>query len=145
MKKIFVVLFVGFAFFAGISSAKAQYGPYGFDAAMEWQQAQRLNQISAQTAMMQAEVLNYYQQQAAAATMHMMTNPFVPMPGVFTYDGVYITPETVNEYTKEKVSCDHCNNGYNSRYILCGGECKEIKSRCVYCHGTGYVTRTVRK
>lgn len=135
--------------FAGISSANAQcdylldYGPGSI--AWSWQMQQQINAMSAQTAAMRQQVLNYYQQQAAAATQWMQTNPFQPMPGVMTYDGVYVTPETVNEYHKEQVECEHCDGGYNYRTIyMGGGETRQTKSRCSWCHGNGYVTQTVK-
>ncbi len=134
---------------AGISSASAQsdylldYGPGS--PSWCWQMQQQINAMDMQTAMMQQQVLNYYQQQAAAATQWMQTNPFQPMPGVMTYDGVYVTPETVNDYHKEEVSCDHCDGGYNYRTVyMGGGESRQIKSRCSWCHGTGHVTKTVK-
>lgn len=132
---------------AGLTSANAQYyldyGPGSI--AWDMQMQQRENAIRMQNAMMQAQILNYYQQQAAAATQWMQTNPFQPMPGVVTYDGVYVTPETVNDYHKEEVSCDHCDGGYNYRTVyMGGGEYRQVKSRCRWCHGTGHVTKTVR-
>ena len=130
----------------GASSAKAQayldYGPGSISWCM--QMDQQINAMRAQNAAMQAQIVSYYQQQAAAATYHLMTNPFQPMPGVVTYDGVYITPETVNDYHKEDVDCEHCDGGYNYRTCYMGGESRQVRSRCSYCHGKGYVTRTVR-
>lgn len=135
--------------FAGISSASAQcdylldYGPGSISWC--WNMQQQINAMSAQTSAMQQQVLNYYRQQAAAATQWMQTNPFQPMPGVMTYDGVYVTPETVNDYHKEQVECEHCDGGYNYRTIyMGGGETRQTKSRCNWCHGNGYVTRTVK-
>ena len=132
---------------AGLTSANAQYyldyGPGSI--AWDMQMQQRENAMRMKNAMMQAQILNYYQQQAAAATQWMQTNPFQPMPGVVTYDGVYVTPETVNDYHKEEVSCDHCDGGYNYRTVyMGGGEYRQVKSRCRWCHGTGHVTKTVR-
>ena len=101
----------------GISSVSAQsdyllnYGPGS--PSWCWQMQQGINAMSMQNAMMQQQILNYYRQQAAAATQWMQTNPCTPMPGVVTYDGVYVTPETVNSYHKENVTCEHCNGGYN--------------------------------
>ena len=89
----------------GISSVSAQsdyllnYGPGS--PSWCWQMQQGINAMSMQNAMMQQQILNYYQQQAVAATQWMQTNPCTPMPGVVTYDGVYVTPETVNSYHKE--------------------------------------------
>ena len=134
--------------FAGINSVKAQsdyllnYGPGS--ASWCWQQQQQINAMSMQNAMMQAQILNFYRQQAANATQQLMNNPFQPMNGVITYDGTYVMPENVNKYRKEKVDCDNCNGrGYNYRTIYTGGENKEIKIRCTFCHGSGKITRTV--
>ena len=109
-----------------------------------WQQQQEINAMAAQTMMMRQQVLNYYSQQAAAATQWLQTNPCAPMPGVVTYDGVYVTPETVNNYHKENVACEHCNGGYNYRSVYVGGgQSRQQKTRCGWCHGKGYVTKTV--
>ena len=147
MKKFQIIIVTAIFSVVGMSSAKAQnylldYGPGSIPWCMQMQQ--RINAISMQNAMMRAQTLAYYQQQAAAATQHLMNNPFQPMSGIVTYDGVYITPDTVNDYHKEQVDCEHCDGGYNTRTYLVGGECKEIRSKCTYCHGNGYVTKTVR-
>lgn len=134
--------------FAGISSASAQsdymldYGPGSIS--WSWQMQQRDNAIRMQNAMMQQQVLNYYRQQAAAASQWMQTNPYQPMPGVTTYDGVYVTPGTVNDYHKENVTCEHCDGGYNYRSVYSSGQTRQFKSRCSWCHGKGYVTKTVK-
>lgn len=147
MKKIEIVIMTVVFSVIGAVSANAQnyfldYGPGSIPWCM--QMDQRINAMSMQNAAMQAQVLSYYQQQAAAATQHMINNPLQPMQGVMTYDGVYITPDTVNDYHKEQVDCEHCKGGYNTRYYVIGGECKEIRQKCTHCHGKGYVTRTVR-
>ena len=147
MKKIQFIIVTAILSIVGMTSAKAQnylldYGPGSIPWCM--QMDQQINAMRAQNAMMRAQTMAFYQQQAAAATQHLMNNPFQPMPGIVTYDGVYITPDTVNDYHKEQVDCEHCDGGYNIRAYLIGGECKEIRQRCTYCHGKGYVTRTVR-
>ena len=147
MKKIQFIIVTAILSIVGMTSAKAQnylldYGPGSIPWCM--QMDQQINAMRAQNAMMRAQTMAFYQQQAAAATQHLMNNPFQPMPGIVTYDGVYITPDTVNDYHKEHVDCEHCDGGYNTRAYLIGGECKEIRQRCTYCHGNGYVTRTVR-
>lgn len=136
-------------FITSLSSASAQsdylldYGPGS--ASWCWQMQQRENAISAQNAMMRQQVLNYYRQQAAAATQWMQTNPCTPMPGALTYDGVYVTPKTVNNYHKENVTCEHCDGGYNYRSVYMGnGQSRQVKSRCNWCRGKGYVTKTVK-
>ena len=147
MKKIRIIIVTAVLSILGATSAHAQdylldYGPGSIPWCMQMQQ--RINTISMQNAMMRAQTMAFYQQQAAAATQHLMNNPFQPMPGIVTDDGVDITPDTVNDYHKEQVDCEHCDGGYNTRASLIGGECKEIRQRCTYCHGKGYVTRTVR-
>lgn len=147
MKKIQFIIVTAILSIVGMTSAKAQnylldYGPGSIPWCM--QMDQQINAMRAQNAMMRAQTMAFYQQQVAAATQHLMNNPFQPMPGIVTYDGVYITPDTVNDYHKEQVDCEHCDAGYNTRVYLIGGECKEIRQRCTYCHGKGYVTRTVR-
>ncbi len=146
ISKLFITLSISVA---ALASASAQsdyllnYGPGS--PSWCWQMQQDINAISMQNAIMQQQIVNYYQQQAAAATQWMQTNPFQPMPGVVTYDGVYITPETVNDYHKERVECEHCDGGYNYRTVyMGGGETRQVKSRCSWCHGNGYVTRTVK-
>lgn len=145
MKKILVLLTISFA---SISYAMSQnylldYGPGSIP--WTYQMQQEINAMSMQNAMMQAQILNYYNQQAAAATNNLINNPLQPMPGVMTYDGVYITPQTVNDYHKETVDCEHCDDGYNYRTTYMGnGKYKQIKSRCIYCHGKGTITKTIR-
>lgn len=146
MKKFFLTLSL---VIAGLTSANAQcdyllnYGPGGL--AWTWQMQQQLNAGNAYLAAMQQQTVNYYQQQAAAATQWLQTNPCQPMPGVMTYDGVYVTPETVNNYHKEQVECEHCDGGYNYRTIYLGGDrTRQSKTKCNWCHGNGYVTKTVK-
>ena len=114
MKKIQFIIVTAILSIVGMTSAKAQnylldYGPGSIPWCMQMQQ--RINAISMQNAMMRAQTMAFYQQQAAAATQHLMNNPFQPMPGIVTYDGVYITPDTVNDYHKEQVDCEHCDGG----------------------------------
>ena len=131
----------------GVSTVNAQnylldFGP----GSPSWcyQMQQQINEIERVNAALQAQIMNYYNQQAAAATMHLMTNPFTPMAGALTYDGAYITPENVNNYTRERVACEHCSGGYNYRdYYMGGGEVRSVKQRCSFCHGTGTVMKTI--
>lgn len=111
-----------------------------------WQQQQEINAMAAQCMRMQLQVHQFYQNQAAAATQWMQTNPCTPMPGVLTYDGVYVTPEMCNNYHQETESCPHCNGGYNYRSVYLGnGRTSQQKTRCGWCHGKGYVTKTASK
>lgn len=118
------------------------YGP----GSISWyaQQQQLLMSMQAQTNAMRMNVLNYYRNQADAATRQMMTNPFAPLPGALTSDGVYLTPDNINNYTEVKVACEHCDNGYvyTNRYWG-NGNVSRSKSRCSFCHGNGYVTKHV--
>ena len=140
---VFVMLILGFCSVNAQSDYLLDYGPGSISWC--WQMQQRENIIATQNAMMRAQILNYYTQQAAAATYHMITTPLQPMQGVMTYDGVYITPETVNSYHSEEVTCEHCDGGYNYRTVyMGGGETRKLKSRCVWCHGRGTVRRTVK-
>ena len=108
------------------------------------QQQQEINAMNAYNAQLQANILRYYRQQAAAASYHMANTPFIPMSGALTYDGCYITPQNVNSYHKERVACSHCNGGYNYKSVYVGnGEYSQYKSTCSFCHGTGTVTTTV--
>lgn len=109
-----------------------------------WQQQQQINAMAMQNMMMQQQVLQFYQNQANAVQQQIMFNPFQPVQGIMTNDGTYITPETVNNYHTERVSCEHCNGGFNQRTVYLGnGHTSTVKSRCSYCHGSGYVTKHV--
>lgn len=95
---------------------------------------------------MQMNINSFYQNQLNAVTQHMLTNPTQPLQGgIVTYDGVYVTPETVNSYHKEQVDCEHCDGGYNYRRMAQGGGRQiTLKIRCSFCHGKGCITRTVK-
>ena len=108
-----------------------------------YQMQQRENAISMQNAIMQQQILNYYQEQAAAATWHMQNTPFVPMQGIQTYNGPYINYG--ESYHTEKVTCDKCDGGYNYKQIyMGGGEARTVKSRCTWCNGTGTLSKKVK-
>lgn len=123
--------------------ANAQYYDYGPGSiAWEIQMQQRENQIMMQNAAMRAQITNYYQQQAAQATWHMINQPFVPMPGIQTYNGPYVP--NGQTYTTETVDCEHCDGGYNYRETYMGyGQTRTIRSTCPWCHGSGTVTKKV--
>lgn len=148
MKKISKIMLCLGLSIMGFDTVKAQsdyllnYGPGS--PAWCWQMQQQQNAMSMQNAMMRAQIMNYCNQQATAATQHLMNNPFQPMPGVVTYDGAYVTPQNVNNYHKEQVDCEHCNGGYNYSTVYLGGNhTKQVKRICVFCHGNGTVTKTV--
>lgn len=95
---------------------------------------------------MQNNITQFYQNQFNSINNHIMNNPNQPYQGgVLTYDGVFITPETVSSYHKEQVDCDHCDGGFNNRRMAHGGgRYSTVKVRCGFCHGKGYVIRTVK-
>lgn len=134
--------------FLGLSSAHAQsdyllnYGPGSISWCMQMQQ--QTDALRMMNAMMAQQAVNYYWQQAAAATQWMQTTPCVPMPGVVNYDGTYSTPDTVNDYHNETVPCEHCNGGYNYRTLYTVSGNRTVKTICSWCHGNGYVTKRVR-
>ncbi len=145
MKKIAMTAFVTVMTIMSADDAKAQYymdygpGSIAWDAQMQ----QRENAMRMQNAMMQQQIRNYYQQQAAAATWHMQNAPFVPMQGVQTYNGPYIS--NGESYHMETVTCDHCDGGYNYRQTyMGGGETRTVKSRCNWCHGSGKIKKKVK-
>ena len=77
MKKIQFIIVTAILSIVGMTSAKAQnylldYGPGSIPWCM--QMDQQINAMRAQNAAMQAQILSYYQQQAAAATQHLTAN-----------------------------------------------------------------------
>jgi len=109
-----------------------------------WQQQQQINAMKMQNMMMQLQILQFYRDQANGVQQQIMSNPFQPVQGIVTRDGSYVTPENVNNYRTERVSCGNCNGGFNYRTIYLGnGQTRTVKSRCSYCHGTGYISKHV--
>lgn len=109
-----------------------------------WQQQQEINAMAMQNMMMQQQILQYYRNQTNAVQQQIMANPFQPVQGIVTRDGTYLTPKNVNNYRTERVACEHCDGGYNYRTIWLGGDkTSRVRSRCSYCHGSGYVTKHV--
>ena len=149
---LFKTICFAIVFVASTSKVNAQYyvPDYVYDyspGGVIWcaQMDQRITSMQIKNNIMRQQVLNYYRQQAATAYQWLQTNPVTPMPGVMTYDGTYVTPNTVNDYHKENVTCEHCDGGYNYRTIYMGdGETQQIKSRCNWCYGKGYLTKTVK-
>ena len=145
MVRMAVVAMTAVMALASANDAKAQYymdygpGSLAWDAQMQ----QRENAIRMQNAQMQQQIMNYYQQQAAAATWQLQNQPFVPMQGVQTYNGPYIN--SGESYHIETEACDHCDGGYNYREVyMGGGQSRTVKSRCNWCHGTGEIKRKVK-
>lgn len=109
-----------------------------------WQQQQQINAMAMQNMMMRQQITQYYQNQAAAVQQQIMANPFQPVQGIITYDGTYVTPETVNRYSRREVPCSHCNGGYNQKTIYLGtGGSRTIRQKCTWCHGKGTVSKLV--
>lgn len=111
-----------------------------------WQFQQQNNMIDMMNMQMQMNIHSFYQNQFNSINNHMMTNPTQPYNGgILTYDGVYVTPETVNDYHREDVNCEHCDGGYKYKQVnLGGGRTTTLKTRCTFCRGRGYVTHTVK-
>jgi hypothetical protein len=110
-----------------------------------WQQQQQINAMKMQNMMMQQQILQFYRNQAAAVQQQMMNNPFQPIQGVVTYDGNYVTPENVDNYSRCNVKCEHCDGGYNQKRVYFGNnQIRTVNQRCSYCHGKGYVSKLVR-
>lgn len=94
--------------------------------------------MSAQSMMMQHQLVNYYRNQAAAIQQQMMNNPFQPVQGIYTTDGTYITPQNVNNNHTERTTCEHCDGGFTYKKMYMGnGQVRTVKRRCSYCHGNG--------
>lgn len=111
-----------------------------------WQFQQQNNMIDMMNMQMQTNISSFYQNQYNAVTNHIMNHPTEPLPGgILTYEGVYITPETVDSHQREQVDCDHCDGGFNYRKMSQGGGRQTtVKIRCSFCRGKGYVIRTVK-
>lgn len=112
-----------------------------------WQQQQQINAIDYQQMIMRQQILNFYRQQAQDVTNWIMTNPTTPYPGsIITRDGTILNSENINDYERTKVSCENCNGGFNYKRIYAGnGQYITRKSRCSYCHGTGVVSKHVKR
>lgn len=146
LRKISVIVIT----IVSINTAKAQdwmstYGPGS--PAWCWQMQQQNNMIDMMNMQMQMNIHNFYHNQFNMVNQHMMNNPTAPLPGgILTYDGVYVTPESVDSYHREQVDCEKCEGGYNNRRIAHGGgRYSTISVRCSFCRGKGYVVRTVKK
>lgn len=109
-----------------------------------WQQQQEINAMVIQNMMMQQQILAYYRNQTNTVQQQIMANPFQPVQGIVTRDGTYLSPDNVDNYHTEQVSCDHCDGGFNYRKVyMSNGQTRTVKSRCTYCRGNGYVTKHV--
>ena len=111
------------------------------------QQQQIINAQRMQIMMMQQQNLNFYRKQAQDVANWIMANPGSPYPGsIITRDGAILNTQNISDYEQVKVGCEHCTGGYNYKQIYIGnGKVTTRKSRCSYCHGTGTVTKYVKR
>lgn len=106
-----------------------------------------LQQMRAQTMMMQMQYMNMVNANAAAATYNLMNNPFGSM-SMMTRDGEIISTENVSDYERRETTCSSCGGSgkntrskpdYSTRTI------RTVEEHCSNCHGRGYTSRLVRK
>ena len=112
-----------------------------------WQQQQLINAQNAYIMQMRMQNMNTLQQQVRNIESQIIANPIKPVEGVFVRnDGTIFSYDTMNQYEKREVDCEHCNGGYNTKTLYLGnGNVRTIKDRCNYCHGKGTVTKQVLK
>ena len=144
------------AMFIIVVGAKAQFPMFGCglgwgteagSPAWCWQQQQINNAIDNQIMMMRMQQMNFYRQQTQDIENWIRTNPTTPYPGnVLTHDKIIINPDNINDYERVQVNCEHCDGGFNYKQVYAGnGQTNTQKSRCSFCHGTGTVTKHVKK
>lgn len=147
--KNLVVLIV---FVLGSSKACAQFGnPYMgqvmWNTMENIQMNNNLQQMRAQTMMMQMQYMNYLGANAAAATYNLMNNPFGSM-SMINGDGEIITTDNVSDYVRMEITCGSCGGSgkiirskpdYFTRTI------RIVEDYCSDCHGRGYISRLVKK
>lgn len=148
MKKLAVLFVLVF----GTSTVSAQfYNPYMgqimWDTMENIQMNNNLQQMRAQTMMMQMQYMNYLSANAAAATYNLTNNPFGSM-SMMTRDGEIISTENVSDYERREITCGSCGGSgkvtrskpdYSTRTI------RTVEEHCSNCHGRGYISRLVRK
>ena len=147
--KNFAVLFV---IVLGALKVNAQYcnpymGQVYWDTMQNIQMNNNLQQMQAQTMMMQMQYMNYLSANAAAATYNLMNNPFGYM-SMMTRDGDIISTDNASDYERREFTCNTCGGAgkvtrskpdYFSRTV------RTVHEHCSDCHGRGYITRLVRK
>ena len=136
----------------GTSKVCAQfYNPYMgqvmWDTMENIQMNNNLQQMRAQTMMMQMQYMNYLHANATAATYNLMTNPFGSM-SMMTRDGEIITTDNASDYERREITCGSCGGSgkvtrskpdYSTRTI------RIVEEYCSDCHGRGYTSRLIRK
>lgn len=148
MKKLAVLIVLVLS----TSKVSAQfYNPYMgqvmWDTMENIQMNNNLQQMQAQTMMMQMQYMNYLSANAAAATYNLMNNPFGSM-SMMTRDGEIISTENVSDYERRDITCSSCGGrgkitrskpDYSTRTI------RYVDEYCSDCHGRGSISRLVRK
>jgi len=146
MKKIIFAIVMFFC--ATKMSAQYFYSGPSLDIIGDIQRNNALMQMQAQTNMLQMNYMNMLQQNAAAATWHMQNMPFVPMPGVVTREGNFISNDEIQNYERRNVDCDDCGGTgkkYENRVSYSTKTVRKVEVNCSTCHGRGTISRLVRK
>lgn len=149
MKNLVVLLVLVFGFTSKVSAQF--YNPYMgevyWNTMQNIQMNNNLQQMRAQTMMMQMQYMNYLNANAAAATYNLMNNPFAPMSMV-TREGEVISSDEIQDYERRDVTCSSCNGrgkitrskpDYSTRTV------RYVDDYCSDCHGRGSISRMVRK
>lgn len=146
MKKIIFAIVMVFC--ATKMSAQYFYPGPSLDIIGDIQRNNVLMQMQAQTNMLQMNYMNMLQQNAAAATWHMQNMPFVPMSGVVTREGDFISNDEIQNYERRNVDCDDCGGTgkkYENRVSYSTKTVRKVEVNCSTCHGRGTISRLVRK
>ena len=136
----------------GTSKVSAQFfnpymGQVMWDTMENIQMYNNLQQMRAQTMMMQMQYMNMVNANAAAATYNLMNNPFGSM-SMMTRDGEIISTENASDYERREITCGSCGGrgrvtrskpDYSTRTI------RTVEVYCSDCHGRGHISRLVRK
>ena len=136
----------------GTSNVSAQFfnpymGQVMWDTMENIQMNNNLQQMRAQTMMMQMQYMNMVNANAAAATYNLMNNPFGSM-SMMTRDGEIISTENASDYERRDITCSSCGGrgkitrskpDYSTRTI------RYVDEYCSDCHGRGSISRLVRK
>ena len=145
-------LIVLFVLVLGASKVSAQsFNPYMgqvmWNTMENIQMNNNLQQMRAQTMMMQMQYMNMVNANAAAATYNLMNNPFGSM-SMMTRDCEIITTDNASDYERREITCGSCGGSgkiirskpnYSTRTI------RTVEEQCSSCHGRGYISRLVRK
>ena len=148
MKKLAVLIVL----VLGTSKVSAQFfnpymGEVYWNTMQNIQMDNNLQQMRAQTMMMQMQYMNYLSANAAAATYNLMNNPFAPMSMV-TREGEVISSDEIQDYERRDITCTSCGGrgkitrskpDYSTRTV------RYVDDYCSDCHGRGSISRMVRK